>query len=191
VEVGVPAPNPADTGPAARLIGWLGRTVSWLTLVMTLLTFSVVILRYGFNLGWIWLQESVTYLHATIFMVAAAWTFQTDDHVRVDIFYRDRSPRYRNMVNLAGTVLLLVTLSLFLLIIAWDYVAVSWASHEGSREAGGLPLVWLLKSLMLVLPLLLLLQSWSTAAGCIRALRGTPPDAPAYVSGDGPDAGSA
>jgi TRAP-type mannitol/chloroaromatic compound transport system permease small subunit len=180
-----------DTGPSARLISWLGRTISWLTLVMTLLTFSVVILRYGFNLGWIWLQESVTYLHGTIFMVAAAWTFQADDHVRVDIFYRDRSPRYRNMVNLAGTVLLLVPFSLFLLIIAWDYVAVSWASQEGSREAGGLPLVWLLKSLILVLPLLLLLQSWSTAAGCIRALRGRLPDSPAHVSGDDPDAGSA
>jgi len=191
VEIGAPSTRPADSDPAAKLIGWLGRTVSWLTLVMTLLTFSVVILRYGFNLGWIWLQESVTYLHATIFMVAAAWTFQADDHVRVDIFYRDRSPRYRNIVNLAGTVLLLVPFSLYLLIIAWDYVAVSWASHEGSREAGGLPLVWLLKSLMLVLPLLLLLQSWSTAAGCIRTLRGTPPDSPADVSGDGPDAGSA
>ena len=95
------------------------------------------------------------------------------------------------MVNLAGTVLLLAPFSLFLLIIAWDYVAVSWASHEGSREAGGLPLVWLLKSLMLVLPLLLLLQSWSTAAACIRALRATPPDSSAYASGDGPDAGPA
>jgi len=173
------------------LVSWLGRTVSWLTLVMTLLIFAVVLLRYGFNLGWIWLQESVTYLHATIFMVAAAWTFQADDHVRVDIFYRDRSPRYRNLVNLAGTVLFLVPFSVFLLIIAWDYVAVSWASHEASREAGGLPLVWLLKSLMLVLPLLLLLQSWSTASGCIRALRGAPSATIASAAGERSDSGAA
>jgi len=158
---------------------------------MTLLTFGVVLLRYGFNLGWIWMQESITYLHATIFMVAAAWTFQADDHVRVDIFYRDRSPRYRNLVNLAGTLLFLVPFSIFLLVIAWDYVAVSWASHEGSREAGGLPLVWLLKSLMLVMPVLLLLQSGSTAVGCIRALRGTPPAAGAITAGEGSDSGAA
>jgi len=168
-----PGAPTVDVGAVARVIAWLGRTVAWLTLVMTLLTFAVVILRYGFNLGWIWLQESVTYLHALIFMVAAAWAFQTDDHVRVDIFYRDRSDRYRAAVNLAGTLLLLVPFSIFLLLIGWDYVAAAWATGEGSREAGGLPLVWLLKSLILILPALLLLQSWSTIWSCMSELRGT------------------
>jgi len=140
-------------------------------LVMTLLIFVIVLLRYGFNLGWIWLQESVTYLHALIFMTAAGWAFQTDDHVRVDIFYRDRSERYQHAVNLAGTILFLVPFSLFLLYIGWDYVAASWANHEGSREAGGLPAVWLLKSLILVLPALLLLQSVSTVRHCLIGLR--------------------
>jgi len=156
---------------AALAVGRLGRGVSWLTLVMVVLTFGVVVLRYGFNLGWIWLQESVTYLHAMIFMVAAAWAFQTDDHVRVDIFYRDKSSRHKNWINLAGTVLFLVPFSLFLLIIGWDYVAASWATLESSREAGGLPLVFILKSLIPVLPALLLLQSWSTARNCISQLR--------------------
>lgn len=162
----------AGAGPAARTIAMLGRTVAWLTLLMTLLAFGVVVLRYGFNLGWIWLQESVTYLHALVFMVAAAWAFQTDDHVRVDIFYRGRSERYRNWVDLAGTLFLLVPFCLFLLVIGWDYVAASWANREASREADGLPLVWLLKSLILVLPALLLLQAWCTARQCVAALRG-------------------
>jgi TRAP-type mannitol/chloroaromatic compound transport system permease small subunit len=161
----------AAAGPAARFVAALGRGVSWLTLVMTLLAFGIVVLRYGFNLGWIWLQESVTYLHALIFMVAAAWAYQTDDHVRVDIFYRAASDRYRDWVDLAGTLLLLVPFCLFLLVVAWDYVAASWATHEGSREAGGLPAVWLLKILILVLPALLLLQSGSTAWRCIANLR--------------------
>ncbi|RPH99002.1 MAG: TRAP transporter small permease subunit [Lysobacterales bacterium] len=161
----------AGASPAARAIAMLGRTVSWLTLLMTLLAFGIVVLRYGFNLGWIWLQESVTYLHALVFMVAAAWAFQTDDHVRVDIFYRARSERYRNWVDLVGTLVLLLPFCLFLLVIGWDYVAASWANREASREAGGLPLVWLLKSLILVLPALLLLQSWCTARRCIAVLR--------------------
>ncbi|MGK2924673.1 MAG: TRAP transporter small permease subunit [Lysobacterales bacterium] len=163
--------DPRPAGLASRTVGVLGRAVAWLTLLMTLLTFAVVMLRYGFNLGWIWLQESVTYLHALVFMVAAAWAFQTDDHVRVDIFYRDRSERYRSWVDLAGTLLLLVPFCLFLIVIAWDYVAASWATREASREAGGLPLVWLLKSLILVMPLLLLLQSWSTVRNCMAVLR--------------------
>jgi TRAP-type mannitol/chloroaromatic compound transport system permease small subunit len=158
-------------GVAAGLVSGLGRGVSWLTLVMVLLLFGIVVTRYGFNQGWIWMQESVTYLHALVFMVAAAWAFQTDDHVRVDIFYRSNSVRYKNWVNLLGTIFLLAPFSLFLLLIGWDYVAASWATLESSREPGGLPLVFLLKSLILVLPALLLIQSWSTARACISSIR--------------------
>ena len=161
----------AEPGLLAGLVRRAGRAVAWLTLVMTVLTFTVVVLRYGFNLGWIWMQESVTYLHALVFMTAAAWTFQCDDHVRVDIFYRDASERYKNTVNLIGTVLFLLPFSLFLLYIGWDYVSASWATREASREAGGLPLVWLLKTLILVLPALLLAQSWVTVRQCLANLR--------------------
>ena len=161
----------AEPGLLAGLVRRAGRAVAWLTLVMTVLTFTVVVLRYGFNLGWIWMQESVTYLHALVFMTAAAWTCQCDDHVRVDIFYRDASERYKNTVNLIGTVLFLLPFSLFLLYISWDYVSASWATREASREAGGLPLVWLLKTLILVLPALLLAQSWVTVRQCLANLR--------------------
>jgi len=168
--------SPGENGPvgavlAATVIKQAGRAVSWLTLVMVVLTFAIVFLRYGLNQGWIWLQESVTYIHAMVFMIAAAWAFQTDEHVRVDIFYRDRSPRYKAWVNLLGTLIFLLPFSLFLLIIGWEYVAASWAVMETSREAGGLPLVYLLKSLILVLPVLLLIQSYSTARACISTLR--------------------
>ncbi len=156
---------------ASEFTGWVGRAVSWLTLLMVLLTFGIVILRYGMNQGWIWLQESVTYLHALVFMTAAAWTFQTDDHVRVDIFYRGRSRRHQAWVNLLGTLIFLVPFSIFLIVIGWEYVAASWATKEGSREAGGLPLVYLLKSLILVMPALFLIQSCSVVRACILTLR--------------------
>ena len=171
MEVSSSENNLASEGLAASLINRIGRAVSWLTLLMVVLTFTIVVLRYGFNLGWIWLQEVVTYLHAMVFMVAAAWAFQADAHVRVDIFYRENSPRYRAWVNLLGTMIFLVPFSVYLLIIAWDYVVASWAAMETSREAGGLPLVFLLKSLILVLPALLLIQSFSTAKACISKLR--------------------
>ena len=164
--------NPAQPGTLTalhRVIELGGKTVAWLTLVMVLLTFSIVILRYGFNLGWIWLQESVTYLHVAVFTIAAAWTLQLDGHVRVDIFYTDMSPKRRALVNLLGSVLFLLPFCVFVLIIAAPYVADSWKLLEGSREAGGLPLVFVLKSLILVLPTLLLgqavigtLDAWKT-----------------------------
>lgn len=160
-----------DTSLAATFIRKIGQAVAWLTLIMVVLTFSIVVFRYGLNQGWIWLQESVTYMHATVFMLAAAWAFQADEHVRVDIFYREKSSRHKAWVNLVGTLVFLVPFCIFMLAIGWDYVAPSWSAMEGSREAGGLPLVFALKSLILVLPSLLLIQSFSTVKNCISTIK--------------------
>lgn len=153
------------------MVSWVGRSVSWLLLLVVLLTFSVVLLRYGLNLGWIWLQELVVYMHSAVFLLAAAWAFQADEHVRVDIFYRGKSHRHQAMVNLLGTLLFVVPFSVYLFWMGWSYVASSWSVLEGSREAGGLNFVYVLKSLMLLLPALLLLQSYDTVRRCITVLR--------------------
>lgn len=145
--------------PLRSVVAGIGKAAAWLTLLMCLLIFLIVGMRYGFNLGWVGLQESVTYLHACVFMLAAAWTLAEDGHVRVDIFYREAGPRRQALINLLGTLIFLVPLCLYLLIVGWDYVAASWRLGEGSREAGGLPLVYLLKSLILALPILLLAQA--------------------------------
>lgn len=152
-------------------ISLCGKTVAWLTVVMVLLTFAIVTLRYGFNLGWIWLQESVTYLHVAVFTIAAAWTLQQDGHVRVDIFYAEMTDKKRALVDLVGTLLFLVPLCIFVLLIAWPYVANSWSLLESSREAGGLPLVFLLKSLILVMPALLLGQGFINVTDAWKTLR--------------------
>lgn len=136
----------------------LGEAVSWLSLLMVMVTFAVVVLRYVFDLGWIWLQESVTYMHATLFLVGAAYTLGHEGHVRVDIFYRRFSRRTQAWVDLGGALLLLVPVCVFIFWVCWGYVMQSWALLEGSREAGGLDGVYLLKTLMLVMAALLLLQ---------------------------------
>jgi len=152
-------------------IAFSGKSISWLTVVMVLLVCTIVVLRYGFNLGWIWLQESVTYLHVAVFTIAAAWTLQQDGHVRVDIFYTQMTVKHRALVDLTGTLIFLLPFCVFLLIIAWPYVANSWHLLESSREAGGLPLVFLLKSLILVLPALLLGQALITVVDAWQILR--------------------
>ncbi len=110
-----PVETAFDGGWLGRFIAFIGKGVAWLTLLMVLMTFVIVVLRYGFNLGWIWFQESVTDLHAIVFMLAAAWALQTDDHVRVDIYYRDMTPRHKAFVDLIGTLILLVPVCVFLL----------------------------------------------------------------------------
>ncbi len=146
---------------------WIGRAVAWAALGMVVVTFAVVVLRYLFGVGWIALQEVVIYLHALLFMAAASYTLRHQGHVRVDLFYRRFSPRLQAWVELFGTLLLLLPMSIFILWISWDYVAASWALREGSREAGGVPLLYLLKSLIPLMALLLLLQG---VAALLRVL---------------------
>jgi len=151
---------------------WLGRAVSWLSLVMVVVTFIIAVLRYVFDLGWIWLQESVVFMHATLFLIGTAYTLKHEGHVRVDIFYRKFTPRTRAWVDLGGTLFLLLPVCLFIFIVSWDYVAQSWALHEGSREAGGLDGVYLLKSLILVMAALLVLQGLAQAIRRLLTLLG-------------------
>ena len=137
---------------------WVGRFIAWLTLLIVLVTFLVVILRYGFDFGSIALQESTSYFHAFVFMLGAAYTLKHDGHVRVDIFYRKMNKTKKAWVDLLGTVLLLFPVCLFILISSWDYVFVSWGLLEESGEAGGLAYVYILKTALLIMPILLMLQ---------------------------------
>jgi TRAP-type mannitol/chloroaromatic compound transport system permease small subunit len=91
----------------------IGQMISWLTLLMVLVTFVIVVLRYVFDTGLIWLQESLSWMHAVVFMIGAAYTLQQDDHVRVDIFYRKMTDRQRAWVNIAGVLLFRCALSLY------------------------------------------------------------------------------
>ena len=149
------------------LCDWIGRGVAWLTLGMVLVTFAVVILRYFFDIGWIAMQESVLYMHGLVFLLGAAYTLQRDEHVLVDIFYREMSPKRKAVVNLLGNLLLLLPMFGFILWTSWDYVVASWELHETSRDAGGLPWIYLLKTSILVMGALLIVQSLSI---CLRNL---------------------
>ena len=136
-----------------------GRLVRWLSLLMVIFTCLVVILRYLFEIPSIALQEAVMYLHAGLFMLGAAYTWQQGGHVRVDIFYRQMTIRQKSLVNAAGILLFVIPFCIFLLFVSWQYVFTAWQIKEGSPEASGLPLVFILKSLIIVLPLMLIIQS--------------------------------
>ncbi len=141
-----------------KTINRIGQLSSWLTVAMIGLLFSVVVLRYVFSEGWIAMQESVLWLHSMVFLLTAAWTLGIDGHVRVDVFYREFSERRKAWVDLIGTVFLLFPVAGFLLYSSVPYVQRSWAVSESSFEAGGLPAVYILKTLIPIAAGLLLLQ---------------------------------
>jgi TRAP-type mannitol/chloroaromatic compound transport system permease small subunit len=149
-----------------RLTAAIGRAAAWLCLVVVGLQFALVIARYAFGVGSIWLTETVIYAHAALFMLAAAWTRQMGGHVRVDIFYADASPRAKARIDLIGALVLLLPFAAVLFYFGAPYAARSWAILERSQEASGLPLVYLLKTLI---PLFALLMALQGVAQAIRA----------------------
>ena len=140
---------------------WVGRFVSWLVLALVLTTFCIVMLRYLFDLSWVMMQESTVYLHGIIFMLGAAYTLKHEGHVRVDIIYQRCTPRVKAWVDLFGTLFLLLPVAGFILWSSWEYVMNAWGILEASRNSGGLPFVYLLKSCLLLISILLILQGLS------------------------------
>lgn len=148
----------------------VGIAISWLSLAVVVLTFSVVVLRYGFDIGWIGMQESVAYMYAWLFMLGAGYTLKHDGHVRVDIFYSHFTAKGQAWVNLAGSLLLLFPMFIFIAWASFDYVVASWQISESSREAGGLAFVYVLKASLLLMPLLMILQGTAMILASLQTL---------------------
>jgi TRAP-type mannitol/chloroaromatic compound transport system permease small subunit len=162
---------------AAHLQGFSRRTgevIAWLTVAMVVVMTGIVIARYSFASGSIRLQESVTFMHAAVFMLAAAYTFAAGDHVRVDIFYSSMSARRKAIVDIAGTLLLLIPFCVFLIWSSWDYVTTSWSIRESSIEAGGLPFPFpaIVKSFIPITAALLIIQGAALLLGSLAELFG-------------------
>ncbi len=150
-----------------------GNLVAWLTLAMVLVTSVIVAMRYLFEFGVIWLQESVTWMHAVVFMLGTAYTLQRDEHVRVDIFYRKMSDRRRGLVDALGVLLFVFPLCGYMLYESWGYVVASWSIGEISVNSGGLPypFVPLIKTALLAMPIAVALQGLSLLISSLLRIR--------------------
>jgi TRAP-type mannitol/chloroaromatic compound transport system permease small subunit len=163
---------------------WVGRLIAWLCLLLVSLTVLVVLLRYFFGMGSIAVQEAVTYVHSTIFMLGLAVALQRGGHVRVDIFYRNFSVQRKAWVNFLGGMFFLLPFCGLMLFSSWDYVLASWAIKEASAESGGIAAVYLLKSLMILMPITLALQGLSQILNSLLCIKGITSKATLVNQGD-------
>jgi TRAP-type mannitol/chloroaromatic compound transport system permease small subunit len=150
----------------------VGRAVMWLLLLMALVQFAVVLLRYVFGINEISMQESITYMHGFVFLLAAGYALVTSDHVRVDIFYREAPPKRKAVIDLLGTYFLLFPFCLLILWTASPYVARSWLVTEGSADASGIQGVFILKSLIPAFAILLAMAGFVVAQKAVDTLKG-------------------
>jgi len=158
-------------GRIEALAEFTGRAVAWLTLGLALVGFLVVVLRYALNTGFIWMQEILTWMHALVFMVGAAYTLKHDEHVRVDVVYRGLPVRTRAVIDLVGTLLFLLPFCVYVAYESLPYVGGSWRIAERSREAGGLPALYLLKAVIPAMAVLLTIQGVAVVLRSLATLR--------------------
>ena len=150
----------------------IGKFFSWSLLIMVITTFVIVILRYLFNIGFIWMQELVRYLYASVFMLCAAYTLANDEHVRVDIFYSKMKYKHKTIVNMIGTSIFLIPVCLAILYYSYTYVINSWTQLEGSLEERGLHAVYILKTFIWAFAIMLILQgTYIVSQGFIKLSR--------------------
>jgi TRAP-type mannitol/chloroaromatic compound transport system permease small subunit len=169
-------------GSVAKLIDQLnaivGNGVMWLTIAMVVVQVTIVTLRYVFGEGRVFLQELMLYMNGALFLAASGYTLLREGHVRVDIFYRGASPRGRAIVDVIGTYLFLFPVTIILFAVSFPYVRQSWLFLEGSRETGGIPFVYGLKTFILIFCALLFLQGLSQTIHNLRRLAGLDPFPP-------------
>lgn len=150
----------------------LGRIISWTAIILVLAQFLIVVMRYVFSLGFIWMQESVIYLHSILFLLGASYTLLHEGHVRVDIFYREHSQYGKAMVDAIGALVFLLPVCVLMWWWSWPYVEQSWAIQETSRETSGIPTLYVLKTLILAFAALMALQGVSMFLRALLTLTG-------------------
>jgi TRAP-type mannitol/chloroaromatic compound transport system permease small subunit len=150
----------------------LGRVFAWFSLGIVLVCFAVVVMRYGFSVGSVPLQDLYVWLNGAMFMGIAGYTLLQDGHVRVDIYYREASVRRRALIDLIGCVVFVLPFLWIMTVYGWPYVARSWGLREGSANVGGLPGLFVLKSFLLVFVAVVGLQAVAMALRSVLILRG-------------------
>ena len=143
--------------------------VRWLAIFIVAVQFVIVLGRYVFGVNSIAAQESVLYMHATLFMLAAGYTLLIDKHVRVDVFYARVSPASRKWIDIFGHLFFLLPSMAALIYWSWPSVVNSWAILEGPISVGGIEAVFLMKSLIPLFCILVMVQSLA----CLLTLAST------------------
>ena len=154
----------------------IGRTISWLALFMILVQFIVVVMRYIFGFGSIFMQESIVYMHALIFLIAGGYTLLHDGHVRVDIFYGSASIQRKALINFIGVLIFLWPVCVLIIVVSAKFVTSSWAVWEGSPEGSGIQAIFLLKTVIWIFAALLILQGFSLLVNSWAIMRGIKAD---------------
>ena len=149
----------------------VGKNISWMIVIMVIVQIIIVLARYVFGIGFIKLQELMIYMHGMLFTLASGYTFLHDEHVRVDVIYRESSLQYKSYINFFGSIFLLLPFIYILVKTSLPYVQRSWKILEGSPVTSGLNATYILKTVLIIFPLLLFIQAIVLLTDSIKNIR--------------------
>jgi TRAP-type mannitol/chloroaromatic compound transport system permease small subunit len=150
----------------------VGRMVGWLTIGTVAICAMVVVLRYAVGVGFIWMQELYVWIHAAVFMLGAGYTFKVNGHVRVDLAYANASVRTKAWIELFGGLIFLLPWLILVGAMSTPWIWASILTNESSASTGGMPGLYVLKTIIPLFCLLLGLQGLAAMARSILVLSG-------------------
>ena len=149
------------------IVSIVGKMATWLIVLMVAVQFSIVVVRYVFDVNFLWAQEFVLALHGVSFMLIAPWTLMQMRHVRIDVVSERFSKTAQGRLNLMGFLCLLLPMMIAIFASSIGYVIEAWSIMEGSVELSGLPGKFLLKTVIPIFAVLMVLA----AVAALRAAR--------------------
>jgi TRAP-type mannitol/chloroaromatic compound transport system permease small subunit len=166
----------------------VGRAVGWFIFASILISAANASIRKVFSISANWALELQWHLYGSAILLAAAYTLMRGEHVRIDIFYNQMSPRWRNIVDLVGSIVVLLPFSILGAVETWPWLALSYRQQEYSSNFGGL-ILWPVKSSIFLGFVLLIFQGISEIIKRVAILQGRIPDP--HASSAGPHGGDA
>lgn len=159
-----------------RITCAFGRVGAVLILILILAVSYEVVMRYAFNAPTMWAYEVAAMLMGTSFLITIAYAMVTESHVRVDFLYARIGPRGRALIDVAGYLLFLLPLALWLTWGLWNYLVQAYATGETTGQSAWNPVVWPFRVAYVVGLVLFSLQILAEILRCMLVLRGqTPP----------------
>ncbi|MEM7492967.1 MAG: TRAP transporter small permease subunit [Pseudomonadota bacterium] len=162
----------AVSGLIDRISGAAMGVAVFAAFAIIVIQLTAVILRYVFGLSFSWLNDSVIFSFAMIFMLGAAGTLRDDGHVRVDILRQRFSARMRAIIEMIGSLVFIVPIGVLILYAGASFIARTWAGLEPFNESDGLPVKYLFKTLIPAFAVLMIGQAVSQATKAALSLRG-------------------
>ncbi len=137
---------------------WTGKISMWFCLFLVLLLSWEVFMRYVLNRPTIYSYEISTMMGVTIAVGGLAFAHKYHGHVRVDVFWKNFSPKGKAIADIVSAVLFFFPFVTVIVYISWKWMVRSFIENEILIQTYLYPPAWPIRAVMMLGFLLFLPQ---------------------------------